>query len=141
MLFTPAQERQIIAEIRAAELLTTGEIRVFVEDYCFCDTPLERASEIFDLHGMQATKHRNGVLIYIAERSRQFAVFGDAGLYAVEPPAFWQSEKQSMRAHFQADNHAEGVIQVIQEVGAKLALHFPDDGTRINELSDDIMYG
>jgi uncharacterized membrane protein len=141
MLFTPEDERRIVAEIRAAELTTTGEIRVYVEDYCFRDTPLQRAAEVFHLHKMSETQHRNGVLIYIAEKSRQFAIFGDEGVYNKEPETYWLTEKSGMREHFRDGKFAEGVMKTVREVGALLAQHFPDDGSRVNELSDDILYG
>jgi uncharacterized membrane protein len=141
MLFTPEDEKRIIAEIRAAELTTTGEIRVYVEDYCFRETPLLRAAEVFQLHKMSETQHRNGVLIYLAEKSRQFAIYGDEGVFKKEPETYWLTEKSGMREQFREGQFAEGVIKTIREVAKLLAQHFPDDGTRINELSDDILYG
>ncbi len=140
-MFTREQESAIIAEIRAAEMHTSGEIRVYVEDYCFRDHPVERAAEVFHIHKMTETKNRNGVLIYIAEQSRQYAIWGDEGVFHKEPPAFWLSEKVELRSHFRAGKFAEGVILVIKEVGAMLAKHWPEVNHRQNELPDEIIYG
>jgi uncharacterized membrane protein len=140
-IFTPKEEQRIVAEIREAEHHTTGEIRVFVEAYSFHDLPVTRAAEVFALHKMAETKDRNGVLIYIAERSRQYAIWGDVGIHQLESQSFWHQEKAELKAHFREGRFAEGVIKVIHEVGRVLAHHYPSDGHTNNELSDEIIYG
>ena len=80
MLFSKEEEGQILEAIRWAERTTTGEIRLYVEDFCLRDHPVERAAELFQLFGMFNTKHRNGVLVYLAEKSHHFAIWGDAGI-------------------------------------------------------------
>ena len=67
MLFSKEEETQIIAAIQQAERGTSGEIRLYVEDFCMRDFPVERAEEVFQLFGMFNTKARNAVLIYLAE--------------------------------------------------------------------------
>ena len=52
MLFTKEEEARIIASIRLAELDTSGEIRLFVEDFCMRDSPVDRAEEVFQLFGI-----------------------------------------------------------------------------------------
>ena len=42
MLFTKEEEARIVQAIRAAERRTSGEIRVFVEDFCDRDHPVAR---------------------------------------------------------------------------------------------------
>jgi uncharacterized membrane protein len=140
-MFSQEQEAIIVAEIRAAEIHTSGEIRVYVEDYCFKDSPLARAAEIFHLSKMTETVNRNGVLIYIAEHSRQYAIYGDQGVFHKEPPEFWLSEKVGLREHFRKGQFAEGVIHLIQVVGDMLSKHFPDTDNKRNELPDEIIYG
>jgi len=81
MLFNQDEEARIADAIRAAERGTSGEIRLYVEDYCQRDHPAERAQELFQLFGMYNTQNRNAVLIYLAEKSRQFALWGDAGIH------------------------------------------------------------
>src|SRR6476661_2322883 len=71
---TPAQDAALVAAIRQAEVTTSGEIRVHLEDTCPTPEPLDRAAQVFAELGMHKTAQRNGVLFYLAWQSRQFAV-------------------------------------------------------------------
>ncbi|MEI6411006.1 MAG: TPM domain-containing protein [Bacteroidota bacterium] len=142
MLFSKEDEARITGAIRDAEHRTSGEIRVYVEDFCLRDQPVERAAELFHLFGMFNTKARNGVLVYLAEKSRQFAIWGDTGIHAQVGFQFWASEKQLLRSFLQQDQAAEGVCQVIAQIGEKLSAYFPaDEKNNDNELPDEIIYG
>lgn len=142
MLFTKEEESRIASAIQLAEQGTSGEIRLFVEDFCTRDHPVERAEEVFQLFGMFNTKERNAVLIYLAEKSRHFAVWGDSGIHERVGFQFWDQEKHLMREHLQMDEAAEGVCKAIYLIGARLREYFPsDDINNENELPDDIIYG
>lgn len=143
MIFTKDEEVRIVQAIRAAERRTSGEIRVYVEDFCDRDHPVERAAEVFHLFGMFNTKERNGVLIYIAQKSHQFAIWGDAGIHERVGFQFWDAEKQLMREYFQHDQAAEGVCLAITQIGERLREHFPAaaDDKNENELPDEIIFG
>ncbi len=142
MLFTQDEEARIAAAISAAERGTSGEIRLFVEDFCLRDHPVERAAEVFQLFGMYNTKQRNAVLLYLAEKSRHFAIWGDTGIHERVGLQFWEAEKRLLREYLLRDEKAEGVCQVIQLIGEQLSRYFPtDDHHNENELPDDIIYG
>lgn len=142
MLFTKEEEARIIETIRHAERSTSGEIRLFVEDFCLRDSPVERAAEVFQLFGMFNTKERNAVLIYLAEKSHHFAIWGDAGIHERVGFQFWEQEKKLMQAHFQNDEAAEGICKAIELIGARLRDNFPaDENDNENELPDEIIYG
>lgn len=142
MLFSQDEEARIASAIRAAERGTSGEIRLYVEDYCQRDHPAERAQELFQLFGMYNTQNRNAVLIYLAEKSRQFALWGDAGIHEKVGNQFWEEEKKLLREYLQRDEAAEGVSKAILLVGDRLRQFFPnDEKTDINELPDEIIYG
>lgn len=142
MLFNQDEEARIADAIRAAERGTSGEIRLYVEDYCQQDHPTERAQELFQLFGMYNTQNRNAVLIYLAEKSRQFALWGDAGIHEKVGNQFWEEEKKLLREYLQRDEAAEGVSKAILMVGDRLRQYFPnDEKTDINELPDEIIYG
>jgi uncharacterized membrane protein len=142
MLFPDQEEMRIIMAIRAAESHTTGEIRLYVEDFCPRDHPVERAAEIFQLFGMFNTKARNAVLLYLAEKSRQFALWGDEGIHEKVGFQFWDAEKRLLRQYLQRDEACEGICAVIDQIGEKLAHHFPaSPGEADNELPNEIIYG
>ncbi len=142
MLFTQEEEVRITAAIRAAERGTSGEIRLYVEDFCMRDHPVERASEIFQLFGMFNTKQRNAVVVYLAEKSRHFAFWGDTGIHDRVGFQFWEAEKRMLLEYLQRDEAAEGVCKVLELIGIQLRTHFPaDENHDDNELPDEIIYG
>ena len=142
MLFSKEEEARILAAIKAAERGTSGEIRLFMEDFCLRDHPVERAEEVFQLFGMFNTKNRNAVLLYIAEKSRHFAIWGDAGIHQRVGNQFWESEKRLLRERLQQDDATGGIIEVVSLIGDRLRAHFPaDENHDDNELPDDIIYG
>ena len=138
--FSSEEHDRIISAIKAAERETSGEIRLFVEKRCKVDV-LDRAAFIFHKLGIHDTKHRNGVLIYIAHDDRQFAIIGDAGINNVVPQNFWDSIKEEMLKHFSQRKFADGISKAIHESGEALKKYFPyEDGDK-NELSDEIVLG
>ena len=60
--FTEAQQQAIQDAIAAAELNTSGEIRVHIAGYCKGD-PMQHAVTIFEKLEMHHTEQRNGVLM------------------------------------------------------------------------------
>ena len=80
--FFTAEEQQLIIEaIQNAERMTSGEVRVFVESKCSYMDAIDRAAELFFQLEMQKTDDRNAVLLYVAMKDRQLAVFGDEGIH------------------------------------------------------------
>ena len=141
--FFSYDERQSILEaIRGAEQKTSGEIRVYVENRCRFVDPLDRAGEIFWGLKMDMTKDRNGVLVYVAMRDHQFAVFADQGIHEKVGQQFWEREVEIMKEHFLKSHPADAIISVVKDVGAALQTNFPfDRSSDKNELPDDIVFG
>jgi uncharacterized membrane protein len=140
-LFTEVEKKQIVEAIREQEKRTSGEIRVFVEKKCRFVDPVDRAREVFMGLEMEHTAHRNGVLIYIAYRHKQLAIFGDEGIYRELGEQFWHAEVDKMLQEFNANHFADGIINIIGDIGTALIQHFPYDRTDKNELPDDIVFG
>jgi len=139
---TPAQETALVAAIQAAELQTSGEIRLHLEDKCPTPEPLDRAAQVFAELKMHRTKLRNGVLFYLAWQTRQFAVVGDAGINSAVPDDFWEDVKETVVGHFRQEQYVPGLERGIRLVGEQLRQFFPyDAATDINELDDSISYG
>lgn len=138
--FTKEQKEDIRIAILNAELDTSGEIRVHIEDKCPGDV-LDRAAFIFKKLKMVETEKRNGVLFYLAVKNRKFAVIGDVGINSVVPENFWDDIKDRMIHHFRNEKFTDGLIEGIIMVGEKLKAHFPYKAGDKNELSDDISFG
>jgi uncharacterized membrane protein len=140
--FSKEEEKQIVTAIQEAEHQTSGEIRVYVESRCRFVDPLDRAAEIFTLLKMGKTKAQNAVLIYLAVKSRQMAIFGDKGIHEKVGDDFWKKEVMHILSQFQKDHYADAMAKVIHDIGDALKYHFPfDRHTDINELPDDIVFG
>ena len=140
--FTPEEKELIVDAIRSAERMTSGEVRVFVESKCPYMDAIDRASQLFFKLEMDRTEDRNGVIIYVATKDRQLAVFGDEGIHKKVGNDYWSKEVQKMIQAFNNDNYAHGIRQVVADVGQALTKHFPyNNDTDKNELPDDIVFG
>ena len=137
--FTQAQLDDIKMAIQSAELDTSGEIRVHIEETCKGEV-LDRAAFIFKKLEMHKTDLRNGVLIYLAIKNRKFAIIGDAGINAKVPIDFWDKCKAIMLNHFRESQFTEGLCQSILLAGEQLKQHFPHQMNDVNELSDEISF-
>ena len=127
-------------EIEKAEKLTTGEIRVFLEDRCEVNI-LDHTAFLFDQLKMQETKQRNGILIYLSLADHRFTIIGDAGINAVVDGDYWDHVKDKMTPFFISEQIEEGIIFAIREVAQKLKQYFPYTEHDENELSDKIVFG
>ncbi|MFP4470540.1 MAG: TPM domain-containing protein [Bacteroidales bacterium] len=137
---TKRDESDIKQAILNAELDTSGEIRVHIEDVCPGEV-LDRAAYVFEKLGMHKTSLRNGVLFYVAMKNRKFAVIGDAGINANVPDSFWDQLKMEMLNYFREGAFAEGLIYGIGQTGQYLRKFFPYQKGDVNELPDDISFG
>src|SRR5688572_310268 len=97
--FTADQKSTIRLSIAAAELHTSGEIRVHIENSAGKDA-LARAKKIFDGLGMHKTAERNGVLFYLAVKDHAFAIYADKGIYERVPHNFWDEVRDAMLDDF-----------------------------------------
>jgi uncharacterized membrane protein len=139
--FVEAEEARVVEAIRASEKRTSGEIRVFVESRCRFVDPVDRAAEVFFTLKMEQTEDRNGVLIYIAMKDRQLAIFGDEGIHRAVGTEFWNAEVAKILREFNAAHYVEGIIEIIHDIGEVLAEKFPYEREDRNELPDNIVFG
>jgi uncharacterized membrane protein len=139
---TSQEEKLLVEAIQQAELATSGEIRVHLEEQCPTPEPMDRAAQIFSQLGMHRTAQRNGVLFYVAWESHQFAVIGDAGINSAVSDDFWERTKELVLDHFRRREYVKGLQQGIQLAGEQLQRYFPyNAATDKNELDDTISYG
>lgn len=136
--FLSAQEEQeIVAAIREAERMTSGEIRVHLEEHCQGDL-MVRTKEVFHWLKMDQTKEENGVLIYVATADHKFAIYGDQGIHEKVTDTFWNTTKDKIQTQFRQGNFKQGLVEGVLSAGKELQHYFPWDHTDTNELSDDI---
>ena len=61
-----------------------------MESKCRFVDPLDRANEIFTNLEMEKTEQRNAVLVYVAIKDRQLAIFGDKGIHEKTGDDYWK---------------------------------------------------
>ena len=118
---------RIVAAIAAAERETSGRIRVLVARHLTTD-PVAAAGRHFRKMGLDGSPGRNGILIFVAPRSRRFAVVGDQGVHEQCGDAFWTELAAAMEGHFKRGDFTEGIVHGIERAGELLAAHFPPEG-------------
>ena len=135
-----SEEAAIVEAIRLAEKNTSGEIRVHLEKETSI-APIERAVEVFHELKMDVTELRNGVIIYVAVNSKQFAIYGDKGINDKVADDFWDCTKDIMQNHFKSSNNVAAFIEGIHNAGEQLKKHFPFQENDTDELSNEISRG
>lgn len=138
--FTEQDQLAIKNAIIQAENGTSGEVRVHIEN-SFRGEVLDQAAFIFKMLKMHETEQRNGVLIYLAVKNRQFAIIGDSGINSKVPEGFWDRIKEIMTEHFRNNRFTEGLCEGIKLTGEKLVEYFPYLHNDTNELPDEISFG
>ena len=141
--FSEEDQLRIANAIAKAEMTTSGEIRIFVEDTCPYPQPLERAQEIFHILKIDQTEHRNGVLIYLSLVDKKAALFGDEGIYQkTGQAAYWEAEFEVFKDLLSHGMIVEAIERVIADIGFSLAEYFPyQEGIDKNELPDEMVFG
>jgi uncharacterized membrane protein len=137
--FTREQREAIVRAIGEAEHATSGEIRVHIETSCKADV-LDEAAWLFRKVGMHKTADRNGVLIYLALKERNFAIIGDTGINSVVPLGFWDNIRDHMKQRFSENLYTEGLTEGIIMAGMQLKDHFPHTRDDVNEITDTISF-
>jgi len=133
-------EIKIMDAIAEAERKSSGEIRVFVA-HGDVDEPLPAAARQFTQLGMDKTRHRNGVLIFVAPAVRRFAVVGDSSVHQKCGDVFWRRVSGAMSARMKQGKFIEAILEAVRAIGDLLAQHFPRDPDDRNELPNQIVRG
>ncbi len=91
---------------------------------------------------MDLTADRNAVLVYVAMRDHQFALFADEGIYREMGASYWDVEASKMLMAFKKESYADGIVTIIRDIGEALKEKFPFDKMEDkNELPDEIIFG
>lgn len=120
----PVDHDRVVEAIAAAERRTSGRIRVIVARHR-TRHPEAAAAKHFAKLGIAHLPERNGVLIFVAPRSRTFAVIGDKGIHDRCGDDFWRELARAMTEFFKRGQFTEGLVHGIDRAGEILASHFP----------------
>lgn len=137
--FTESLCKAVEDAITHAELLTSGEIVLHVENTC-PENPYTRAVKVFESLNLHRTELRNGVLIYLSTEDRKLAIIGDSGIHRFIQPEGWQDLVQKLTEAFQQGHFEVGLKAAIGAIGNRLSKHFPRLSNDKNELSNAVSF-
>jgi len=115
---------RVTAAIAAAERRTSGRIHVLIARHR-APRPVEAARRHFERLGEGRATPANDVLIFVAPRSRSFAVVGGRGIHEKCGAAFSSELAASMTGYFKKGDFTDGLVHGVERAGALLAEHFP----------------
>jgi uncharacterized membrane protein len=137
-LLSADDQSRIVAAIQAAEKRSSGEIKVHIEARCPGGDAMKRALALVEKLGLEKTRERNGVIIYVAARDQKFALWGDQGIHEHVGSPFWSEAAGRMTESFKKGAFGDGIVGAVESIGERLAQRFPPRPDDKNEISDDI---
>ena len=126
--------------IAAAELQTSGELRVHIETTCKGDV-MDRASVVFAALKMHKTEARNGVLVYLSTEDRKFAILGDMGINEKVDDGFWQETYDVALTLLKGGDWTEALCRTVVSCGEQLKAYFPYVEGDVDELDNSVSWG
>lgn len=142
-ILTKEEMDQIAAKIGEVEKETIGEIRVSVHK---SRSLKNRNLSVYDLAiqsffelGMEKTKDKTGVLIYLLMSDKKFQIIGDEGINKKVSKEFWDILAMKVADYFRQNKFVEGICHAVDEVGKVLRKEFPMKSGDTNELSNDVV--
>lgn len=134
---------RISSQIKKSELITSGEIRISIrEKRTFLEFNKEirqLAEKEFKRLGMNNTRDKTGILLYLLLGERQFYILADEGINSKVPVDTWDRIRDEIQERFRNGKFAGGIIHGIERVGKILADHFPIKSDDRNELSNKVI--
>ena len=132
--------QKVISEV---EKKTSGELRVCIKlkrgfhekKYSTKDVALR---EFYKL-GMDNTRDKTGVLIFILFNERKFEIIAAEGINEKISEDIWSGLSKKLVTAFSDEQYKKGMIDCINEIGDILVKEFPVKKNDVNELSDEIV--
>ncbi len=140
--FTKNDLDEISKTCSLIEKTTAGEVRVSV----FGKRPRklksmsvkEVAVQEFYRLGMEKTRDKTGILIFILLKEKQFQILADQGINEKVKQETWDEIANTLSLTFKKGDYFNGLIKALLEIGKILTLHFPIKDDDTNELSNEV---
>ena len=125
---TKAERAEIAHAIAKAEDGTSGRIAVRVIPDRSVDA-FERAKREFGQLKLHRYEPRNGALILVAPKARQFAIIGDKELHERVGYAFWNDLVKESQPYFARGDTQAGILYAVARIGEALRQNFAEPAT------------
>jgi uncharacterized membrane protein len=135
--------KELSGVIAETEKKTSGEIRIVLrKKKQFNEMNLSvrdiALNEFFRL-GMQNTRDKTGVLIFILLSEKKLYIAADEAINSRVEQRTWEKIAENMSVKFRGDRFLEGLTEAVQSVGLHLRTHFPRKRDDKNELPDEVI--
>lgn len=141
--FPAATLKAIEAAITEGETRHRAEVRLIVEpalpmmEVWNSLSPRQRARELFAHYRIWDTEENCGVLVYVNLADRQVEIVADRGVGRVVAAAQWHEICRTMTSGFARGDFHGSTLSALGRIDALLQQHYPDDGSRRNQLSNE----
>jgi len=116
-----------------------GLKRIFVTKAEISEEVEEAALSSFYRNGLNNTRDRTGILIFISVFERTAYVLADEGINAKVDSGVWQEIVDTVVGSFRQRRQAEGICQAVRRCGQLIQKHFPIKADDTNELDNLIV--
>jgi uncharacterized membrane protein len=140
--FPPPTLKAIEVEIKQGETLHRAEVRMIVESSLTLAavrdgvSSRDRARELFAHYGVWDTEENCGVLVYVNLADHKVEIVADRGVGRAIPAGEWQAICRTMTHGFARGEYHDGSLTALRQLNALLRAHYPDDGSRHDQLSN-----
>jgi uncharacterized membrane protein len=138
---SPADLEAIASAVHEGESRTAGEIRVHINEKLLpFQSPRKQAIRVFRQLGMDQTKARIGVLMYVTIRERRFEIITDDGVNAVVEKETWEKIARNVREQIKERGLGPGICVGIAEISEILAIKLPRKDDDVDELPNKVSF-
>jgi uncharacterized membrane protein len=129
--------REVEKAIEEAELLTSAEFKLHIEEVCNEDV-LDRAAFVFSELQLHKTQLRNAVLLYVSVNDRKVSILADAGAKAHLSEEILSNCLSTLINDFKSNSYAAGIRSCFLTLADALKSSFPYQTSDINEISNKV---
>ena len=134
---------RISKKVKETEKLTAGEIRISIKDEIAFSEKKKSVKDLAETEfyklGMNETRDKTGILIFILLTEKKFYILADEGINEKVEQSVWDEIRDRMQRQFKAGNYLDGILSAIEEIGKILAQFFPIKPDDTNELSNKVV--
>lgn len=133
---------RISRAITECEKKTSGEISVCIKGkktFGFRKQNIkEMAEKEFFRSGLEKTRDKTGILIFLLLKEKQFYILADSGINEKVHAHSWDKIKNEMQEMFGRGEFSRGIISGIKQIGNILSEYFPVKPDDTNEISNRV---
>lgn len=134
---------RISNQIKKSEQTTSGEIRISIKEkkkfFDFRKSINKLAEKEFYQLGMNNTRDKTGILLFLLLGERQFYILADEGINRKVSKDTWNELRDEIQNQFREGKFTSGLIHGIESVAKILSEHFPIKADDKNELPNKVI--